>query len=90
MKIYEYEGKIYSDEDISEKCSKYEGDLNDLLQAMIRNGDLQECIFYWSPDLAEMYEDEDKAVEEMILYGCGEEVTLESILDIETEKEVTE
>ena len=90
MKIYEYEGKIYADEDISEKCSRYEGDMYDLLYAMVRNGDLQENVTYWSPELAEGFEDENEAVEEMILYGCGEEVTLESILDIETEKEVTE
>ena len=87
MKIYEYEGKIYADEDISEKCSRYEGGMYDLLLAMIQNGDLHECVTYWSPELAEGFEDEEEAVDEMISYGCGESKTLEEVTDVEEEEE---
>ena len=87
MKIYEYDGKIYADEDISEKCSMYEGDMYDLLLAMVRNGDLHENVTYWSPELAEGYEDEEEAVDEMISFGYGESRTLEEVTDVDEEEE---
>lgn len=64
-KEYEYQGKIYSEEDLSEEIDNYGGDLFDLYWELKNQGHANETTLYYNTD------DEDKVYEsyEELLMG---------------------
>lgn len=65
MKKYEYEEKIYCDEDLSEQIDNYGGDLFDLYWELQKNGDACETTYYFTPD-AETSNDVYETYEDLI------------------------
>ena len=65
MKLYEYKGKIYCEEDISLENDNYEGDLYDLYWELKKDGKCnEETIYYTSSDNGITYSEPEEMVEE--------------------------
>lgn len=63
-KKYEYDEKIYCDDDLSEEIENYGGDLYDLFFLLRNNGEASEVTYYFiSGDPENYYEDIDKFIE---------------------------
>ena len=66
MKKYEYDGKIYCDEDLSCEIDNYGGDLYDLFFKLKEHDKAEEYISYHCPLSASYYE----SIEDFIQNEC--------------------
>lgn len=64
MKLYEYEGKIYCEEDISYENDDYAGDLYDLYWELRRDGKCNESTIYYVDNSGKTYSEAEEMVEE--------------------------
>lgn len=65
MKKFEYEGKIYCENDLSEEIDNYGGDLFDLYWDLKKNGEACEETYYYPRDI-ERSDQRHDTVEELI------------------------
>lgn len=66
MKKYEYKGKIYCDDDLSEKIDNFGGDLWTLCDTLIDEGEVNEVTYFYPRDCessAQMYESREELIE---------------------------
>lgn len=56
MKKYEYDGKIYCDEDLSCEIDNYGGDLYDLFFELEKANEVAECTYYYCQDEPKYYD----------------------------------
>lgn len=66
MKKYEYDGKIYCDEDLSCEIDNYGGDLWDLFWKLKKQGEVSEITTYYCPQSNAYYE----SIEDFIETEC--------------------
>lgn len=65
MKLYEYKGKIYCEEDISLENDDYVGDLYDLYLELKKDGKCNETtIYYTSTDCGKTYSEAEEMINE--------------------------
>lgn len=64
MKLYEYKGKIYCEEDISYENDDYAGDLYDLYWELKIDRKCNESTIYYSDHSAKAYSEAEEMVEE--------------------------
>ena len=64
MKLYEYKGKIYCEEDISYENDDYAGDLYDLYWELKIDGKCNESTIYYSDYSCKNYSEAEEMVEE--------------------------
>ena len=65
MKLYEYKGKIYCEEDISLENDDYVGDLYDLYWELKKDGKCNETtIYYTSTDCDKTYSEAEEMINE--------------------------
>lgn len=64
MKIYEYKGKHYCEEDLSLTDDDYAGDLYDLYWKLREDGKADESTFYYIKGSSSTYREAEELVEE--------------------------
>ena len=63
-KKYEYDEKIYCEDDLSEEIENYGGGLYDLFFALSKAGEASEVTYYYNPNNPDdYYEDIDELIE---------------------------
>lgn len=63
MKKYEYNGKIYCDEDLSCDIDNYGGDLYDLYYELEKANEVAECTYYYCQDEPKYYDSIEDLIE---------------------------
>ncbi len=62
-KKYEYDGKIYCEDDLSEEIDNYGGNLYDLFISLESDGKAGSTFVYYSKESSEPYEDYEDLIE---------------------------
>lgn len=62
-KRYEYDGKIYCEDDLSEQIDNYGGDLFDLYFALLHDNLASDVTYYYATDSTDDYETYEELIE---------------------------